>query len=73
MTIRHLYHRPGRRLLLVLLSCFLCLPPLALDATSRVSEAEAAATITPGFYEETVATATAYQTTTFTFLPGGLS
>ena len=63
---------PGvaRRTLLLVLSCLLVLPTGLAGLSGRPAGVEAA-TLPAGFYEETLATATAYQTTAFAFLPDG--
>ena len=70
MTSRPIRHQPTHRLLLVLLSCLLALPPLLFDLTACPLEVQAA-NLPAGFYEETILTATAYQTTAFVFVSDG--
>ncbi len=56
---------------LVALACLLALLPLLIGALGRPAAVAAASNLPYGFYEEKVASATAYQTTAFAFLPDG--
>lgn len=64
--------RRGRRYpFLVALACLLALNPLLLGALGRPAAVGATSELPYGFYEETVASATQYQTTAFAFVPDG--
>ena len=64
--------RGGRRYpSLVVLACLLVLTPLLLGDLGRPAAVGAASNLPPGFSEEKVTTAMAYQATVFAFVPDG--